>query len=741
MKKRLLIGVIATECHIDFQEEILGGIISQAFRSNCDIAVIAPLFNFFSDSPHKSTEKAVFDLLLSDRFDGFLYDRNSFFGDDIRKYIDDQLKRSGKPVMLLDFEEHRSFETTSIDDSEAFETITDHLIEVHGLKKIYCLTGPKNQFVSEERLKGYRNSMKKHGIEVRRDWCHYGDFWTSAAKLLAERIATGDLEKPQAIVCGNDVSAIQLIKSLNISGINVPDDIAVTGYDASIQAYNNHPSVTSYRRQNYQLGAESFRRLYRIITGRICNKIPNEKGSLRLGESCGCGSRTGLKKSIKRRLKVSEMFERTLLYSDMLFDITNASSPEEFADRLDNYTYFIYKMSHFALYLTRKYIESASGDMDAKLTFKTGEEVRPVLTKSMVLRRYFPEEYMNSNEILHVFGENRKYPVAYYISPLHYNDAFFGYAAVSFGKEPIAFTPLYLQWINYVNTALEQVRIRAIMNRTISNVNHDMLYDSITGILNRRGIEHTLEEKINEDNFRYSEAECIRINLTGIGKMYYQSGEKKCDQLLKNFTAAVENCVKNGEICGIWSNNTIGIVSFSAGRSESLYRSLCAYIKDVAYDESKSCSVDFTLGSCTMSLRRNYDLSDAMYKAAVNRVYTYNISDNTGNPQFEKLCRLRNELRSNPEKQWKISEIADELFLSKSYLQKIYKTYFGKSIIEEMIQFRIDRAKELLLNTDMTVTEIARECGYSSYNYFARQFKTIEDISPSDYRTAAGMEK
>ena len=88
----------------------------------------------------------------------------------------------------------------------------------------------------------------------------------------------------------------------------------------------------------------------------------------------------------------------------------------------------------------------------------------------------------------------------------------------------------------------------------------------------------------------------------------------------------------------------------------------------------------------------------------------------------------------NPELPWKINEIAESLYLSKSYLQKIYKSYFGKSIIEEMIQFRIDNAKTLLSQTDMTVTEISRECGYSSYNYFVRQFRSCEGVSPSDYR-------
>lgn len=88
----------------------------------------------------------------------------------------------------------------------------------------------------------------------------------------------------------------------------------------------------------------------------------------------------------------------------------------------------------------------------------------------------------------------------------------------------------------------------------------------------------------------------------------------------------------------------------------------------------------------------------------------------------------------NPELSWNIKDIASELYLSKSYLQKIYKLYFGKSIIEEMISFRLEKSKELLLKSNMTITDIAKECGYSSYNYFVRQFKAAEKISPTEFR-------
>lgn len=277
MKQRILIGVIITECHVDFQSEIMRGIISQAFRSNCDIAIISPLSNFYADSAHKDTEKSICDLILSQKFDGFLYDRNTFYGEKVHKYIDELLVLSDKPVMLLDSSDHKNFETTSADDCDAFEDITDHLIDVHGLKRIYCLTGPKKAFVAEERLKGYFNSMKKHGLYYDKSYYQYGDFWTESAKNLAEKIISGELERPEAVVCGNDVSAIQLTKSLMAHGIRIPEDIAVTGYDASDDGYRASPSITSYERPNFQLGAEAFRRLYRIITGKLAIKFPMKR--------------------------------------------------------------------------------------------------------------------------------------------------------------------------------------------------------------------------------------------------------------------------------------------------------------------------------------------------------------------------------------------------------------------------------------------------------------------------------
>lgn len=733
MKKRLLIGVIMTECHADFQDEIMRGIISQAFKADCDIAVLAPLNNFFSQISHKQTEKNIFELIKSERFDGFLYDRQVFYSDDVKNHIAELLVQSGRPVMLLDSEDHRLFEATAIDDCSAFEEITDHLIDVHNCKKILCLTGPKKTFVAEERLKGFRNSMKKHGLSCERSDCIYGDFWKNAAQKLASEILSGSMGMPDAVVCGNDHSAMALAEALIRGGIKVPEDIRITGYDDTVEGRQFSPAITTYRRPNFQLGAEAFRRLYRIITGRICVRVHNETGCFQPRYSCGCSKSPRPDRTALRRDKINSGYKSDIMYRDMLWDISNTSSPDEFSDRLDNYTYYIYKMRNMYICLTRKYIECPEKPLSERLTFSIRDEMKIILGKSAVKRSYDEKEYFKASDILPVFGQERPYPVAYYISPLVFNENFFGYSAVSFGKIPMSFSEIYTYWIKYVNTALEQVRIRSMLSHTISTAGRAMIHDETTGLPNRSGVKKAFAEKLGSFCQESSSAGFIRIQLSGLNEQQYQDDDEKCCMITAAFADILRRLVKEYEILGLWSIYSFAVITVLPDRGRELFERLSDEAGKSQFFENP-CNISFTIGVYSQPLYPEPSLDTALHKAALNRIYSYTVSQDTVNPRYEKLCRLRSRIMKNPEFSWNISDIARELYLSKSYLQKIYKTYFGRSIIEEMIQFRIEKAKELLASTDMTVTEISHECGYSSYNYFVRQFKNSEGISPSEFR-------
>lgn len=730
MEKRLLIGVIITDCHVDFQGEILRGIITQAFMSGCDVSVIAPLNNFNLSTVHKDCEKNIFSLILSDRFDGFIYDRNTFQNDGIRKYIDDLLGRTGKPVMLLDYNEHKSFETTTVDDCGAFEKLTDHLIDVHGLKKLYCITGPRDSFCARERLSGYFNSMKKHGLFFDDTYYMYGDFWHAAAEQLAMRIINGELERPDGIVCGNDNSAIALIGTLKRNGIRVPEDIAVTGYDASDGGYNYSPSITSYSRPNFQLGAESLRRLYRIITGRICRKVPNDNGSLRLGRSCGCNENKQVKYAVQHVKGIYRRHESDLLYRGMIFDITNVSSIEDFSDKLDNYTYLIYRLAHFKLCLTRKYIESTESSAADQLSFGINDEVRMVMSKDAVRRDSAGEGYFPVSELLDVYSQPRRYPIAYYFTPLHYNNNFFGYAALSYGKKPYSFDELYLHWINYVNVGLEQVRLKMLIKNTLSDTQRARDVDAITGLPSRSGLEASLPDPLEQED----ETFVVAVEIADIQKMYFRCGDSRSINNIALFARAVSECTRDGETVGVWATHLFCIIVKRESRAVEIYNELYEKVRSPEFMSKSEWNMDFTVGTAVLEPKGGEALSDAVYRASLNKLNGGDASEGGVNPQYDKLCALRNEMMKSPELPWKINEIAGSMYLSKSYLQKIYKGFFGKSIIEEMIEFRVQKAKKLLAETDLTVTEVSRQCGYSSYNYFVRQFRSYEKMSPTEYR-------
>ncbi len=104
------------------------------------------------------------------------------------------------------------------------------------------------------------------------------------------------------------------------------------------------------------------------------------------------------------------------------------------------------------------------------------------------------------------------------------------------------------------------------------------------------------------------------------------------------------------------------------------------------------------------------------------------------NASFEMLSTIRNKIYSKPYEQRTIPVAAHEVRMSESAFQHLYKKQFGISFMQDLIKARIEYAELLLTSTDMTVAEVSKQCGYSSYAHFIRQFKNRTFLSPTEYR-------
>ena len=80
------------------------------------------------------------------------------------------------------------------------------------------------------------------------------------------------------------------------------------------------------------------------------------------------------------------------------------------------------------------------------------------------------------------------------------------------------------------------------------------------------------------------------------------------------------------------------------------------------------------------------------------------------------------------------SQIADALFMSRSYLSSLFKQKYSVNLIDYIHKVKIDKAKDLLKDKTKSITQIADYLGYCSSSHFSRVFKQVEHISPKDYR-------
>jgi len=114
---------------------------------------------------------------------------------------------------------------------------------------------------------------------------------------------------------------------------------------------------------------------------------------------------------------------------------------------------------------------------------------------------------------------------------------------------------------------------------------------------------------------------------------------------------------------------------------------------------------------------------------AYGNSHTKSFDDN-----YNKLLTIRNKMFARPYESRSVDATAHELSMSRSSFQHLYKKYFGKSFMQEMIQSRVEYAEMLLASTNMSISEISQQCGYRTYVNFIRQFSSIAGKSPKAYR-------
>ena len=81
-----------------------------------------------------------------------------------------------------------------------------------------------------------------------------------------------------------------------------------------------------------------------------------------------------------------------------------------------------------------------------------------------------------------------------------------------------------------------------------------------------------------------------------------------------------------------------------------------------------------------------------------------------------------------------LKQLANLYFINEKYIGRLFKKQIGCSFREYLNRIRIEKAAELLINTDMKVIDIAYETGFGNVTYFNRVFASQRGCTPVEYR-------
>ena len=88
-----------------------------------------------------------------------------------------------------------------------------------------------------------------------------------------------------------------------------------------------------------------------------------------------------------------------------------------------------------------------------------------------------------------------------------------------------------------------------------------------------------------------------------------------------------------------------------------------------------------------------------------------------------------------------LDEVSQNVDISPYYFSKLFKEATGDTFIEYLTRLRLDKAKELIQHSELSMKEICQQVGYSDPNYFSRIFKKNVGLSPTDYKEMGDKEE
>ena len=273
-RKTQAIGVVVTSIADPFNGEVVAGIEEVANHEGYSVVLA-------TSQADPQRELTVVRSFRERRVDGILV-ASSRLGAQYQELFDEL----EAPIVLLN-NQHPSelAHSVSIDNMDGGYQATAHLISL-GHRDIAYIGDESGLQSDEERFGGFQAAMKTAGISVREDLVVRGDGKQPKGRERAAELL-GMAQRPTAIFCYNDMTALGAIEEIHAQGWTVGREVSVVGFDDLFFTASLQPPLTTFRQPKRELGKRAMQLLLAILRGQEAERKVVVHGQLIVRGSSG----------------------------------------------------------------------------------------------------------------------------------------------------------------------------------------------------------------------------------------------------------------------------------------------------------------------------------------------------------------------------------------------------------------------------------------------------------------------
>lgn len=249
-----LILVLLPSISNPFYTEIINGIQNTAISNNYNILLCET-----DSSPQR--ENIYFNMIKNKLADGVIS-----MDPTVNMQKLNELAESYPVILCSEYEEGGFIPYVTIDSEQAAYQAVKHLIKL-GNDKIALINSDEKFLYARQRRCGYERALKEFDLPIRQEWIYHTKDLEFQNGVQAIRMLLELEEKPNAIFAVSDTLAIGALKGINGSGLHVPNDLAIVGFDNISFSNMTNPTLTTVSQPMYKMGCTAASMLMMSIKG------------------------------------------------------------------------------------------------------------------------------------------------------------------------------------------------------------------------------------------------------------------------------------------------------------------------------------------------------------------------------------------------------------------------------------------------------------------------------------------